>query len=170
MPVRSSPDEGAQIPPPFLCGPRDIMLEAPHLELTMPRRRPHPAQSLALKSAELSLAAPQVIAHRIGRMAMAGPVLSERDRREFQLMGTEKVTAFTQSWNAMVWQTIQAQQAMALSLASSMWNPWTAGPSLSGALGQWQNATIGVLSKGLAPVHRKATANARRLNANWWRV
>lgn len=136
----------------------------------MPRRRPHPAQSLALKSAELSLAAPQVIAHRIGRMAMAGPVLSERDRREFQLMGTEKVTAFTQSWNAMVWQTIQAQQAMALSLASSMWNPWTAGPSLSGALGQWQNATIGVLSKGLAPVHRKATANARRLNANWWRV
>jgi hypothetical protein len=32
------------------------------------------------------------------------------------------------------------------------------------ASAQLQSAALGVLSKGLAPVHRKATANAKRLS------
>ncbi len=66
------------------------------------------------KSVELGIAAPQVIAQRVQRMLTAGPVPSARDQREFLRMGSEKVTAFQQSWLAMglTWwqQSLQAQQ------------------------------------------------------------
>jgi len=73
------------------------------------RRR---AGSNAAKLAELGLAAPLVVAHRIARMALAGPLPSARDRLEFAEMVIDKQVAF---------------------------------------------------AKGIAPVHRKAVGNARRL-------
>ena len=62
----------------------------------MPSRRKHKTKPLIAKAAELAFAAPQVVAHRVTRMAIAGPSLSERDRKEFQRMGAEKTAAFSE--------------------------------------------------------------------------
>ena len=106
-------------------------------------------QRLVRQSSELALAVPQVVAHRLTRMALAGPVLNARDRREFHGMAQEKVHAFWQSWFAMGWAMTQAMQ-----------KSWMA--MLQGARVPLVD-THGILAKGMAPVHRKATANARRL-------
>ncbi|HRP29208.1 MAG TPA: hypothetical protein PLG77_12335, partial [Burkholderiaceae bacterium] len=67
----------------------------------MKARRRTPSQRLAAQAVELSLAAPQVVAQRVARMARGGAAPSTADRREFARMGTEKVAAFWQSWFAM---------------------------------------------------------------------
>jgi hypothetical protein len=105
--------------------------------------------ALARQATELAIAVPQVVAHRLTRMALAGPVPNARDRREFHGMAQEKVHAFWQSWFAMGWAMVQATQ-----------QAWLAG--LQGARVPLLD-TQAILSKGMAPVHRKATANARRL-------
>lgn len=126
----------------------------------MPSRQSRHAASVAIQAAELALAVPQVVAHRMTRMAMAGPTLSDRDRKEFTLMVAEKNTAFTLSWQAMAAQAVVANQALAASFMRSFWSP----PQMPmHALTQVQNAALGVLGRGMAPVHRKAVANARRL-------
>jgi hypothetical protein len=48
---------------------------------------------LAVKTSEMMLASALVIGHRTARMALAGPKPSVRDRREFTLMGQEKIEA-----------------------------------------------------------------------------
>ena len=126
----------------------------------MPSHHSRPSASIALKAAELAFAVPQVVAHRVTRMAMAGPTLSPRDRKEFTLMVAEKNKAFTMAWQAMAAQTVVANQALAASFMRSFWSP----PQMPmHAISQVQNAALGVLGKGMAPVHRKAVANARRL-------
>jgi hypothetical protein len=130
----------------------------------MPTRRKRAALPLAFQAAELAVAVPQVVAHRIARMALAGPTLSPRDRKEFAGMVAEKNAAFAASWAAMAWQAALAQQTLAASFMASMLG--AAGgqrPSAAAAATEWQRAAVGVLSHGLAPVHRKAVANARRL-------
>lgn len=126
----------------------------------MAPRRNRNARTIAAKTAAISVAAPQVIAHRLARMAAAGPTLTDRDRKEFQRMGAEKAAAFTESWYAMALQIMRANQALATSL---FWSPWSFGRPSARVTAQLQNAALGVLSKGIAPVHRKATANAKRL-------
>jgi len=56
---------------------------------------------LAWKTGEMMLASAQVIHHRTGRMAAAGATPSARDRREFALMGQEKLEAGVESAKAM---------------------------------------------------------------------
>ena len=126
------------------------------------RRRGNP--SLAVKAAELAFAVPQVIAHRVTRMAASGPKLSARDRKEFELMVAEKNAAFGESWNAMAVQAVLANQALAASFFKAFLA--VAGgkkPSAARSAAQLQRAALGVLGKGFAPVHRKAVANAKRL-------
>ena len=107
------------------------------------------SRRLSRQAAELAIAVPQVVAHRLTRLALAGPRPSARDRREFYTMGQEKVHAFWQSWFAMGWAMVEAMQ-----------QAW---------IGMLQGARVPfidmhhVLARGMAPVHRKATANARRL-------
>lgn len=120
------------------------------------------------KSVELGVAAPQVIAQRVQRMLTAGPVPSARDQREFLRMGSEKVSAFQQSWMAMglTWwqQCLQAQQQW-LAACTAM-NPLTPMRTLGTLSGWWMRpATMAnrVLDAGLTPVHAKAVGNARRL-------
>lgn len=127
-------------------------------------KRTKPIATIAAKTAELALATPQVVAHRVARMAIAGPSPSKRDRREFELMVNEKSAAFFESWNAMTTQALRANQAIALSFFRSLWSPsfWV-NPSASPVAKQLQGAALGVVDKGLAPVHRKAVANAKRL-------
>ena len=121
-------------------------------------------KSVTRKAVELAVAAPQVVAHRVTRMAIAGPTLSERDRKEFNLMVAEKKTAFAEAWQAMAVQTVRANQTLAASFFRSMWSPRGWGNASAGKMAaQVQGAALGVLDRGMAPVHRKAVANAKRL-------
>lgn len=130
----------------------------------MAMRPSRKSKSVATQSAELAVAVPQVVAHRIIRMAMSGPTLSARDRKEFQLMMAEKKTAFAEAWQAMAIQSVRANQALATSLFRSFGSPSLKGkPSAGKVAAQVQSAALGVFGKGLAPIHRKAVANARRL-------
>ena len=115
--------------------------------------------SLYVKSAELALAVPQVMAHRLLRMASSSkPTL--QDRREFDRMITEKAEAAGEAWGKMAVKTFEANQELAFSLMKS----WLRGsPSLVRHAGAVQRAAGSVLAAGIAPVHRRATANARRL-------
>jgi hypothetical protein len=130
----------------------------------MPSPSRRKTKSITTKAAELAVAVPQVVAHRVARMAVAGPALSQRDRKEFKLMIAEKQTAFTQAIQAMATQTLRANQSLAASFLRSMWsaNFW-GNPSGAKAATQVRNAALGILDKGMAPVHRKAVANAKRL-------
>src|SRR5687767_12020049 len=112
----------------------------------MPTRRTSP--QLARQATELAFAVPQVVAHRLIRLALAGPNPNARDRREFYTMSQEKVHAFWQSWFAMGWAMVEAMQ-----------QAWVA--VLQGAQVPMLDAHR-ILSQGLGPVHRRATANARR--------
>jgi hypothetical protein len=131
----------------------------------MPNRRRSSARSLSTKTLELSLAAPQVVAHRVGRMMAAGPMPSARDRKEFLLMGSEKLLAFHQSWFAMWMQTAAAAQAQWLRALTTL--PWARPRATSRAA---QRAVAGhaatvarVLHAGLKPIHAKAVSNSKRL-------
>jgi len=129
----------------------------------------HRQNTLAARSAELAFAVPQVMAHRIARMALAGAQPSDRDRREFTRMGTEKAAAFQQSWIAMGMQLWQAQQAFALFWLRACLSPWGP-PSVQSVQRHLHSAALGVLGQGLAPVHRTAVANAKRLSRTRLRV
>jgi hypothetical protein len=130
-------------------------------------RRNRRTKSLAIQAAELAVAAPQVVAHRVARMAIAGASPSARDRKEFHRMGAEKLAAFHESWNAMALQALRANQRLALSFMRSLWYPWGGTrPSVSATSKQLNHAVLGLLGTGMAPVHRRAVANAKRLGRN----
>ena len=130
----------------------------------MATRRTRKSKSLTVKSMELALSVPQVVAHRVTRMAVAGPKLSDRDRKEFQMMVNEKRAAFAQAWRDMAMHAFRANQAFTASMLRFFFTPSSyKKPSAPSAAAQVQNAAIGVLGKGLAPIHRKAVSNARRL-------
>lgn len=130
----------------------------------MPSRTRRKAASLSRKTAELGLAVPVVVAHRVARMAMAGPAPSARDRQECMLMVMEKQLAFGEAWWAMSTRSMLAGQAFLESMLRLPWSPWLAGsPSAGNAAARLQEAALDVLHDGLAPVHRKAVANSKRL-------
>ena len=141
---------------------------------------------LATKTLEMMLASAQVIAHRTCRMALAGPAPNARDRREFALMGLEKIEAGAQSaqamaahmvsmsqpWDALAFRHLLRNSAAFMSLASSRTpSQWISRQeALARALGQSavrmadvsKDATK-LAHRGLKPIHAKATTNARRL-------
>lgn len=130
----------------------------------MARRRSASLASVWLQSAQLAAAVPQVVAHRVSRMALAGAVPSARDRKEFDLMSSEKLAAATASWQAMAAATLRSNQAMAHAMTSFWWAA-AAGraPSLAAPMRQSALGALAVLGSGLAPVRRTAVANAKRL-------
>ncbi len=126
------------------------------------RRRPSSPFVTTLKAAELAWAAPQVVAHRVGRMARSGPFPSARDRDEFQRMWSEKTAAFGASWLAMTTEAVAAQQAFWWTFAGRLSNPWSAtSPFDATSIGA---AAWDTLAAGLHPIHRTAVANRRRLS------
>jgi hypothetical protein len=108
-------------------------------------------KELVARSTELAFAVPQVIAHR---------ALRARDPREFHLMGAEKIAAFNESWSAMLMQSFWESQKLALSFGLALWAPWLPRQSASRQLA---GAARNIAGAGLAPVHRRARANVRRL-------
>ena len=130
----------------------------------MATRRRRATQSPTVKAAELALAVPQVVAHRVTRMALSGPKLSARDSKEFQRMVAEKNEAFSESWSAMARQAALANQALAGSIFKSFLSVARGKrPSAAASAAQLQRAALSILGKGVEPVHRKAVANAKRL-------
>jgi hypothetical protein len=121
---------------------------------------------------DIALAAPQVIAHRTARMIAAGPQPNARDRREFTRMGQEKLDAVGESLVAMNLQLWRGQQAAAmaafqtgLQLCTAPWSLWSAA-ARPPAWHQLAERTLsGVMGSGMKPVHRRVTANAKRLAA-----
>lgn len=112
----------------------------------MATRRRRKSRSLAAQTVELGIAAPQVIAHRMTRM----------DPAEFQRMGIEKMAAAGEAWAAMAAQAFLENQKLALNLMTSFWFPRSVSRHMS-------QATTAILGKGIAPVRRRAVANAKRL-------
>jgi len=126
------------------------------------------AARLSTQVSELMLAAPQVVAHRLGRMARAGPRPSASDQREFQRMGAEKLAAFGEAWQAMTLQMLKSNQQLAASMMRSWWPAaaWRGGSRSAPpaqAAAHWQQVALDVLGHGIRPVHRRAVANAKRL-------
>jgi len=141
---------------------------------------------LALKTTEMMLASAQVIGHRTARIAAAGAAPSARDRREFALMGSEKLEAGARSGQAMATYLMTMNPLWGAQAVRNMMHTTVAVMALAGsrtpaqmvarqaalarALGQ---TAVGVLDvshgatrlaqRGLKPVHAKATANAKRL-------
>jgi hypothetical protein len=110
------------------------------------------------------MAAPLVIAHRVARMASAGTSLSARDRKEFHRMGIEKITAANEAWTAMATQAFLENQKIALRFMQSLWlPPMRPTPTARSVSRELNRATARTLGKGLAPVRRRAVANAKRL-------
>lgn len=91
---------------------------------------------VSLRTWEMLLASSQVIGIRTSRMARAGASPDARDRREFTRMVSEKG---------------QAAQRSGLAMATQ----WP---------GAWSQLWLRTWLAGLTPVHRTATANARRLS------
>lgn len=141
----------------------------------------------ALKTSEMLLASAQVIGHRSARIAAAGAIPNARDRREFTLMGQEKVEAAAESAFAIGMRMMAVNQQIGTMLLKQ----WIQGsgrafalamqPALvlsgrrqaqllrtamlnSGALAaKLGNSAAQTAQHGLKPIHARATANARRL-------
>ncbi|MGI4813650.1 MAG: polyhydroxyalkanoate granule-associated phasin [Janthinobacterium lividum] len=137
---------------------------------------------------EMFAAATLVVGHRTARMAFAGPIPSERDRTEFSLMSREKEEAAAESLQAFglgffnlammvavdtsshVWATSAAALALASSQSPSQWlerqTAWveiaTEAPANPLRLA---NSAARVMQESVAPIHDRATANAKRLGA-----
>ncbi|GAB3382454.1 polyhydroxyalkanoate granule-associated phasin [Azotobacter armeniacus] len=127
-------------------------------------RTRHRTNRVSKQAAELAVAVPQVIALRVVRIAMAGSNPAARDRREFHLMGAEKVAAFSESWMAMYMQMFQVNRELAFSLMKA-WNPMLGGKGACFRSAQaFQSAMLAVLGKGMAPLHKRAVGNAKRLS------
>ncbi len=140
----------------------------------MPRSISRKQVQLATQAYELMFAAPQVVAHRTTRMMLGQPRAS--DRRDFRRMGPEKAEAGAEMWNDIAMQVARSgQDAVASYLqawckaAMNFYFPWLTGagqarfPAWGMTPSQWQHATLDVMGKGMAPLHRRTVANAKRL-------
>jgi hypothetical protein len=64
----------------------------------------------------------------------------------------------------MATQAVRANQALAEAWLRAFWSPsLKRKPTARSMAKQMQSAALGVLGKGMAPVHRRAVANAKRL-------
>jgi hypothetical protein len=134
----------------------------------MPNQLKRSTRKFASQATELAFAAPRVVNKRVAQMMFAGPLPSADDRKEFKLMSDEKTEAFKESWTAMATESVLAQHRLAISMTTSMlkaaWFPWVTPTSNDLFSNQMGVAAMGVLSKGMEPVHKRAVANARRLS------
>ena len=142
---------------------------------------------LAWKAGEMAISSAQVIGHRTGRFTLSGPAPSARDQREFTLMGREKGEAMLESAQAIGTRALMLNQQLAtlvfkqlmsasvtlMSIASSR----TAGESVERqaklvrdtmtgsavAASKFSGSTARLARSALKPVHKRVSANARRL-------
>jgi hypothetical protein len=141
---------------------------------------------LANQATEMMLASAQVISHRTGRMAAAGPTPSAADLDEFSLMTQEKFEAAAESslsvaahclhLNQQLWTQLLTQMQAGMSammsaatssdVAESMTHHATLIAAMSpsaDAHAQFSSAAADLARRALDPIHARATANAERL-------
>lgn len=111
--------------------------------------------------AEINAVVPDILSRRLTRLAYAGVAPSRSDRSEMSRMSSEKWQAASQSAAAMAAFAMHQQMVMAQAFWQAVWAPWL-GVSSAKRLPS-TNPVVGLLSAGIAPYHRIATANARRL-------
>ncbi len=140
----------------------------------------------ATKSSEMLVSSGQVIASRVDQMARAGVNPSASDRKEFALMGSEKMRAATESGLAVASGLRDVNYPLAMRAWQQSFAAWGAMVSLGGSRtwgealsrqttlahalarsGQTQARLSGSAARlahaALAPVHAASTGNARRL-------
>ncbi|EIF35184.1 hypothetical protein BCh11DRAFT_02997 [Burkholderia sp. Ch1-1] len=140
------------------------------------------------EAGEMFAATAQVVGHRTTRMALAGPIPSERDRSEFSLMGREKKEAASESLQALGLGFLNLAMAVAVDTGNHVWATSAAAVALASSQSpsQWlerqtalnglaanapanplrlANMAARVMQKSLTPIHHRATANAKRLGA-----
>ena len=141
---------------------------------------------LAWKTGEMMLASAQVVGHRTGRMAAAGSTPNVTDRREFALMGQEKIEAVTESVQAVAMQMMRMNSQVGARIFAQMVAGTVAMMSLAtsrnsaqaltrqarlmrvmtqsaATANQLSGSTARLAHSALKPLHSRATANARRL-------
>jgi hypothetical protein len=79
-------------------------------------------------------------------------------------MGAEKAAAFAESWNAMATGMLEANQTLMASFMRGFWSASGAQRSAASAARRVGRAVTSIVQAGLAPVHRCAVANAKRLS------
>ena len=140
---------------------------------------------LAYKTGEMMLASASVVSHRTGRMANASIPPSASDQKEFQLMGQEKMEAVQESAIAggkammtlgpdvmmkafsQLWAV--SGDMMSLAMSTSPAQVFARQSKLSRTLmsqssTELSDAAARVTGKMMAPLHSRATANAKQLN------
>jgi hypothetical protein len=136
-------------------------------------RRGAAALLLATRAAELALAAPFVVATRTARLVASGTSPTAADRAEQLRMVSEKVEAFTAGWTAMAMRMHRVQVEWALAALRAWLDAWRFPVSVRPPVSLAQSTAAtrrlvrgwhDVANAGLAPVHRAATRNARRLS------
>ena len=116
---------------------------------------------LARQIAEINAVVPGIVASRLMRMATVGAHPSRSDRNEFTRMSSEKWQAASQSAVASSMFLFNLQMEAAQSFWQAVMFPWLGVQARRGDAGS--NPGAGLMTAALAPYHRIATANARRL-------
>jgi hypothetical protein len=114
-----------------------------------------------MKTSEVAMTAPLVMANRLLRMTAAGSSPGARDRREFTRMGQEKVDAASESMMAAGMAVFEANLKLWQSLVPMFWGGTAASsPVLARKLFE---SGIQVAARTFAPGHAKVMSNGRRL-------
>jgi len=137
---------------------------------------------LALNTCEMMAASAEVIGHRAGRMAVAGPIPNVTDQQEFALMGQEKIEAAAESARAMAEFVMTMNRELGAQAFSQMLTGFSLAASSSigqslerqGDLvrtmtesaitaSQLPNSAGLLAQSAVKPIYSRTKANARRL-------
>lgn len=120
---------------------------------------------LGRQIAEINAVVPGIVAQRMVRMARAGAAPSRADRAEMTRMSSEKWDAATQSMFAATRFTLDLQMRTMQMVWQMAMAPWLGTPAArdDGHADPVGDPVAGLMHAALAPYHRIATANARRL-------
>jgi hypothetical protein len=116
---------------------------------------------LARQIAEINTVVPGIIASRLMRIAWAGTQPSRSDRNELTRMSSEKWQAASQSAVAATMFLFNLQMEATQSFWQAAMFPWLGTQARQDNTGS--NPGAGLMTAALAPYHRIATANAKRL-------
>lgn len=124
-----------------------------------------------VKMAELAVAAPQVMAFRTAPMLACGPFPRAATQAEVARMGFEKIQAFAESLSAMNAQLYASNQKWASLAMHQWWNVWLTPWSVPNWWASFtpirkhaESTASKLIAAGIAPVHRHAIGNVRRLS------
>ncbi len=126
--------------------------------------KPITKRSSAFYLMELGLFTPMVISQRLWGMSAAGLSPSAKDKREYDRMWSEKVSAFSQSGMAFSTGLLVYQQKVWRAF-SSVWFA-SSGAQANALQRFWKTGSIAqenLLRASLSPIRNTAVANARRL-------